>query len=60
MPWSRNGTVAVTQNSTTVTGTGTTFTSSRIGDGFNGPDGRRYEVFNIISETVLPIIPAYT
>ena len=60
MPWLRNGTVAVTQNSTTVTGTGTTFTASRIGDGFNGPDGRRYEVFNIISETVLAIIPAYT
>ncbi|PYD92626.1 tail fiber domain-containing protein [Pseudomonas syringae pv. pisi] len=59
MPWSRNGTVAVTQNSTTVTGTGTTFTSSRIGDAFNGPDGRRYEVFNIISETVLAILPAY-
>ncbi|WP_116865686.1 tail fiber domain-containing protein [Pseudomonas syringae] len=59
MPWLRNGTVAVTQNSTTVTGTGTTFTSSRIGDAFNGPDGRRYEVFNIISETVLAILPAY-
>ena len=60
MPWSRNGTVAVTQNSTTVTGTGTTFTSSRIGDAFSGPDGRRYEVSNIISETVLAILPAYT
>ncbi|AHG41145.1 peptidase S74 [Pseudomonas syringae CC1557] len=60
MPWSRGGTVAVTQNSTTVTGTGTTFTSSRIGDAFNAPDGRRYEVFNIISDTVLAIIPAYT
>ncbi|PBQ00346.1 peptidase S74 [Pseudomonas congelans] len=60
MPWSRNGTVAVTQNSTTVTGTGTTFTSSRNGDAFNGPDGRRYEVANIVSETVLAIIPAYT
>ncbi|KPC32517.1 Tail fiber domain-containing protein [Pseudomonas syringae pv. cilantro] len=59
MPWLRNGTVAVTQNSTTVTGTGTTFTSSRIGDAFNGPDGRRYEVFNIINETVLAIIPPY-
>ncbi|MCH5515514.1 tail fiber domain-containing protein [Pseudomonas syringae] len=60
MPWLRNGTVAVTQNSTTVTGTGTTFTSSRIGDAFSGPDGRRYEVSNIISETVLAILPAYT
>ncbi|RMN23128.1 Tail fiber domain-containing protein [Pseudomonas coronafaciens pv. zizaniae] len=60
MPWSRNGTVAVTQNSTTVTGTGTTFTSSRVGDAFSGPDGRRYEVSNIISETVLAILPAYT
>lgn len=60
MPWSRNGTVAVTQNSTTVTGIGTTFAStSRLGDGFNGPDGRRYEVANIVSETVLSILPAY-
>ncbi|KAA8692007.1 Tail fiber domain protein [Pseudomonas caricapapayae] len=60
MPWSRNGTVAVTQNSTTVTGTGTTFAStSRVGDAFNGPDGRRYEVANIVSETVLAILPAY-
>ncbi|MEQ4191681.1 tail fiber domain-containing protein, partial [Pseudomonas syringae] len=60
MPWSRNGTVAVTQNSTTVTGTGTTFAStSRLGDAFNGPDGRRYEVVNIVSETVLSILPAY-
>ncbi|PBP53464.1 peptidase S74 [Pseudomonas syringae] len=60
MPWSRSGTVAVTQNSTTVTGTGTNFAStSRLGDAFNGPDGRRYEVSNIISETVLAILPAY-
>lgn len=60
MPWLRNGTVAVTQNSTTVTGTGTTFaSSSRVGDAFNGPDGRRYEVANIVSETVLAILPAY-
>lgn len=59
MPWSRNGTVTVTQNSTTVTGAGTTFGSSRNGDAFNGPDGRRYEVANIVSETVLSILPAY-
>ncbi|KTB93627.1 peptidase S74 [Pseudomonas syringae pv. syringae PD2774] len=60
MPWSRSGTVAVTQNSTTVTGTGTNFAStSRLGDAFNGPDGRRYEVTNIVSETVLAILPAY-
>ncbi|KIY18169.1 tail fiber domain-containing protein [Pseudomonas amygdali] len=60
MPWSRNGTVAVTQNSTTVTGTGTTFGSSRNGDAFSGPDGRRYEVANIVSDTVMSILPAYT
>ncbi|WP_122241646.1 tail fiber domain-containing protein [Pseudomonas syringae group genomosp. 3] len=60
MPWSRGGTVAVTQNSTTVTGAGTNFAStSRVGDAFNGPDGRRYEVSNIVSETVLSILPAY-
>lgn len=60
MPWSRGGTVAVTQNSTTVTGTGTGFVASgRVGDAFLGPDGRWYEVTNIASDTALSILPAY-
>lgn len=60
MPWSRGGTVAVTQNSTTVTGAGTGFVANgRVGDAFLGPDGRWYEVTNIASDTALSILPAY-
>lgn len=60
MPWYRQGTVAVTNGSVTVTGTGTLFsTNSRVGDAFQGPDGRWYEVTNIASSTVLSILPAY-
>lgn len=61
MPWYRTGTVAVTLNSTTVTGTGTNFAqNSRVGDAFQGPDGKWYEITNIASDTVLSILPAYT
>ncbi|MBD1590265.1 phage tail protein [Pseudomonas typographi] len=60
MPWYRSGTVSCTQNSTTVTGTGTDFAAnSRVGDAFLGPDGNWYEVANIASATVLSILPAY-
>lgn len=60
MPWLRSGTVACTQNSTTVTGTGTGFVANaRVGDAFLGPDGRWYEVANIASDTALSILPAY-
>ena len=44
----------------TVTGTGTHFSANaRVGDGFQGPDGRWYEIVNIASDTVLAISPAY-
>lgn len=60
MPWYRSGTVAITAGQTTVTGTGTDFAAnSRVGDAFQGPDGRWYEVANIASATVLSILPAY-
>lgn len=60
MAWYRTGTVAVTLNSATVTGTGTSFSAnSRVGDGFLGPDGRWYEVTNIASATVISITPNY-
>lgn len=60
MAWSRGGTVSVTKNSTTVTGTGTGFVAnSRVGDAFLGPDGAWYEVANIASDTALSILPAY-
>ena len=60
MPWYRSGTVAVTNGGTTVTGTSTAFAANaRVGDAFQGPDGRWYEVTNIASTTVLSILPAY-
>lgn len=60
MPWYRQGTVSITAGQTTVTGAGTNFpANSRVGDAFQGPDGRWYEVTNIASSTVLSILPAY-
>ncbi|MDI2352032.1 pyocin knob domain-containing protein [Pseudomonas aeruginosa] len=60
MAWYSIGTVAVTLNSPTVTGTGTTFSANvRVGDAFRGPDGRWYEVTNVASSTVISIKPNY-
>lgn len=60
MPWYREGTVAITAGQNTVTGAGTSFSAnSRVGDAFQGPDGRWYEVTNIASATVMSILPAY-
>ncbi|WP_372438288.1 hypothetical protein ACCM60_14455 [Pseudomonas chlororaphis subsp. aureofaciens] len=60
MTWLRAGTVAVTNGSTTVTGTGTGFAANtRVGDAFIGPDGRQYELANVASDTVISITPAY-
>jgi len=60
MAWYRAGTVALTNGSATVTGTGTAFiANAQIGEGFLGPDGRTYEITNIASDTSLTISPAY-
>ncbi|WP_438307237.1 hypothetical protein ACIZ1P_14230 [Pseudomonas guariconensis] len=60
MPWYRAGTVAITAGQNTVTGTGTNFSANaRVGDAFQGPDGRWYEVTNIASSKVLSILPVY-
>ncbi len=60
MPWYKQGTVAVAVGQTTVTGTGTEFAANtRVGDAFQGPDGRWYEVTNIASDTVMSIWPPY-
>ncbi|WP_256216658.1 phage tail protein [Pseudomonas sp. NBRC 111142] len=41
-------------------GNGTNFTlNARVGDAFQGPDGRWYEVANVASANVLGILPAY-
>lgn len=60
MPWHRQGTISVAQNSSVVTGVNTAFAANtRIGDAFIGPDGRQYELANVASDTVISIIPAY-
>lgn len=60
MPWYRAGTVAIVAGQTTVIGTGTNFAANaRVGDAFQGPDGRWYEVTNTSSATVLSIFPGY-
>lgn len=60
MAWETTGTVTVTNDSATVTGSGTLFTvKSRVGDAFIGPDGALYEIINIVSNTTLSISPKY-
>lgn len=60
MAWYRTGTVAVTNGSTTVTGTGTGFAANtRVGDAFIGPDGRQYELANVASDTVISLGSPY-
>lgn len=60
MAWYRTGTVSVTNGSTTVTGSGTSWvTGVGIGEAFYGPDGRVYEIANIISATQLTLGSAY-
>jgi len=61
--WYRAGTVAVTNASNKVVGTGTTWKSSVYkpdkGHMFWGPDGRAYEVDYVESDTVLYLVTAY-
>jgi hypothetical protein len=60
MAWYKTGTVTVTNNSATVTGSGTNFVSgAQVGFGFQGPNGLVYEVTAINSSTSLTITPAY-
>ena len=60
MPWYRTGTVAVTNNSNVVTGTGTAWVdSASIGETFLGPDAQVYEITSIVSATSLRVSPNY-
>lgn len=60
MAWYKSGTVAVTNGSTTVTGTSTAWVdNTRVGDAFIGPDGLMYEITARASNTSLTIYPAY-
>lgn len=60
MAWYRAGTVAVTNNSNVVTGTGTSWVdAAAVGETFLGPDGQVYEITSIASATSLRISPNY-
>ena len=60
MAWYKTGTVSVTNNSATVTGSGTNFVSgAQVGFGFQGPNGLVYEITAINSSTSLTITPVY-
>lgn len=52
MAWYRSGTIALTNGSTTVTGTGTQFLNNvKVGDIFIGPDGLLYEIASVVTST---------
>lgn len=63
MTWYRTGTVNVTNNSKTVTGTNTGWstipTVSLVGSGFRGPDGRMYEIEAVNGATSLTLVEPY-
>jgi len=61
--WYRAGSIAVTNGSKKVVGTGTTWKTSVLkpdkGHAFQGPDGRIYELDYVESDTVLYLVTAY-
>lgn len=60
MAWYRTGTITVTNGSTTVTGSGTQWIANvGIGEGFLAPDGKIYEISDIVSNTSLRIASQY-
>lgn len=60
MAWYRAGSVSVTNGSTAVTGSGTSWVDNvKSGHVFVGPDGLSYEVVTVVSATAMTIYPAY-
>lgn len=60
MAWYKTGTVALTNGSATVAGTGTAWNANvQIGDAILLPDGRSYEITALASDTSMTISPAY-
>ncbi|MCG7626061.1 hypothetical protein [Epibacterium sp. Ofav1-8] len=60
MAWVSTGTVSVTNGSSTVTGTGTSwFGGLQNGWGFVGPDGRVYEILTVDDATALTLKTTY-
>lgn len=62
--WYRTGTVALTNGSKRVNGTGTTWLDQAVGpvmgNTFWGPDNKPYEVERVVSNTALDLVEAYT
>lgn len=60
MAWYRTGTVSVTNGSASVTGAGTSwFGGLQAGWGFVGPDGRTYEIADVVDATSLTLATPY-
>lgn len=60
MAWYRTGTVAVTNGSKNITGTGTFWVNNaQPGDEFEGPDGKRYEVDVVDGNGAMTIVEDY-
>lgn len=60
MSWYRAGSVTVANGSNVVIGAGTDFVSNSFGgDAFVGPDGRSYEIAQIVSATELRLVTSY-
>ena len=60
MPWYNSGTVAVTNNSATVTGAGTAWADNiNAGQAFIGPDGLPYEIATVVSATSITLASNY-
>lgn len=61
--WYRTGTVALTNGSKRVNGTGTTWLDQAVGpvmgNTFWGPDNKPYEVERVVSNTALDLVEAY-
>lgn len=58
--WERTGTCTVTNGSPTITGSGTAWAANvRAGWGFQGPDGRVYEVLAVVSDTEITLARNY-
>ena len=60
MAWYNTGTIALTNGSATVTGSGTNFlVGAQIGEALYAPDGKLYEIQTINSATVITLATTY-
>jgi len=58
--WYKAGTANFTNGSATVTGSGTSWVDNvKIGDALRAPDGRTYEIVELVSSAEIEISPAY-